>query len=173
MIINEFCPLTTYFNTSPPYRKVYFLFNIKYMLLSSLGSQTAHLMGRHWSRYIEALFHVRHANVDIEVSERTCTFNHFELCPEAATCSSLGHHLKDHVTYLMYHIGSASLVIFSFAFMIFFICKNRRLYFTWRSRCDTHTHTHVWVVFYLHVDEIVERVDVLLHQPFHLQNRWN
>lgn len=32
------------------------------------------------------------------------------------------------------------------------------------------THTHVGVVFYLHIYEIVERVNVLLHQPFHLEN---
>lgn len=42
------------------------------------------------------------------------------------------------------------------------------------SRCSwNHFHkvTHTGVVFYLHVDEVVEGVDVLLYQPFHLENR--
>lgn len=30
---------------------------------------------------------------------------------------------------------------------------------------------HVGTMSYLHIDEIVERVDVLLHQPFHLGNK--
>lgn len=76
---------------------------------------------------------------------------------------------KIHVTYLRYHIGSASLVIFSFAFIIFFICKKNN-HTEIKMKLTAVTHTHVRVVFYLHIDKIVEWVDVLLYQAFHLKD---
>lgn len=78
-----------------------------------------------------------------------------------------------HVTYLRYHIGSASLVIFSFAFIIFFICKRRHSFWNQREIDAAATRTHAGVVCYLHIDEIVEWIDVLLHQTFHLENTLN
>lgn len=92
----------SYFSTNPSNQKVcqsiWSLICIKYdayltwtnlqFSLLLLWNKKAHLMRRNWSCYIEALFNVRHANVDIEVSERiTCK----SLSQEAATCSSEGH----------------------------------------------------------------------------------
>lgn len=92
-------------------------------------------MRRYWSGYVEAFFNIRHANIDIEISERKI-FQYFELNTESEqymyVCGSvvleffcLMHIIKAHVTYFRYHMGSASLVIFSFAFIIFFIWKKK------------------------------------------------
>lgn len=73
-------------------------------------------MRRHWTSYIKAFFDIRHANIDIEVSKKndgeqvTVYYKMHKNLVFLKKCS-----------YFRYHIGSASLVIFSFAFMIFLI----------------------------------------------------
>lgn len=59
-----------------------------------------------------------------------------------------------HMTYLRYHMGSASLVILSFAFIIFFIYKKIHI-------CDWHATETIGALanitlLYLNIDEIVE-----------------
>ncbi len=94
-------------------------------------------MRRHGSGYVEAFFNIRHADVDVEVSGGK-TFEYFKLNLEAETRLRV---VGVHVTYLRYHIGSASLVIFSFAFIIFFIWKTRRSP-SHKDAAETHKHTH-------------------------------
>lgn len=76
-------------------------------------------MRRHWSSYIEAFFNIRHANINIKVSERKHDNVRNTLNIKVYSCIKQA----TNVTHLRYHIGSASLVIFSFAFIIFFIYK--------------------------------------------------
>lgn len=89
-------------------------------------------MRRYWSGHVEAFFNIRHANIDIEIPERKI-FQYFELKTVSRSCYMyvvleffcLMHIMKANVTYFRYHMGSASLVIFSFAFIIFFIWKKK------------------------------------------------
>lgn len=73
-----------------------------------------------------------------------------------------------HTTYLRYHMGSASLVILSFAFIIFFIYKKINIC-EWVSTETFGVLTNT-AMLYLNIDEIVEWVNVLLHKPFHLRD---
>lgn len=73
--------------------------------------------------------------------------------------------------YFKYHIGSASLVTFSLAFMIFFIWKKKKeLNWTISFFLTTNSQSLPTKKTYLHIDKIVEWVYVLLHKSFHLEN---
>lgn len=64
-------------------------------------------------------------------------------------------------------MGSASLVILSFAFIIFFIYKKINIC-EWVATETIAVLTNI-AMLYLNIDEIVEWVNVLLHKPFNLK----
>lgn len=77
------------------------------------------------------------------------------------------------MTYLRYHIGSASLVILSFAFIIFLIYKKTFVNEMPQKKKKHFECLQNIALLYLDIDEIVEWVNVLLNKPFHLEDRIN
>lgn len=77
---------------------------------------------------------------------------------------------KSFHAYFKYHIGSASLVTFSFAFMIFFIYRGKKIQWNHVPFVSTKSHSLPTKTAYLYIDEVVEWVYVLLHKSFHLEN---
>lgn len=133
-------------------------------------SKAAHLMRRYRSGYTEALFNIRHANIDVEVSERGCMTKSDDLNYFRNTDFTWKIvWLTWCTTWDQHHLWSSRLLsLFSLS-----VKTDVHVLHVFIHNSDvTHTHTLV-VVTYLHIDEIVKWVDVLFHQPFHLQNRMN
>lgn len=137
-------------------------------------------MRRYWSGHVEAFFNIRHAYIDIEVSGKNK--KHFNSKPkkEASSCvlvevisvwlfSNAKVYSSQNLLQVPHWIGVTCDLLISFHY---FLDLKKTKY--WYKSC-------VWIIcdirmisdikFYLYIDEIVEWVDVLFHQSFHLKYR--